>query len=75
MSKISADQKKDWDSFVGSSVDEQANVFLKAFIVEFSGGKFEEVLQIAQQFKKYLPKPVDVDLEEDKAHLFFRKAR
>eukprot|EP01087_Luapelamoeba_hula_P018742 TRINITY_DN608_c0_g2_i1.p2 TRINITY_DN608_c0_g2~~TRINITY_DN608_c0_g2_i1.p2 ORF type:complete len:259 (+),score=72.56 TRINITY_DN608_c0_g2_i1:15-791(+) len=55
------------------SVDEQAKEFLKAFVLDFQGN-FEEVLEIANEFKKYGPKegPV-VALPEFEAHLFLEK--
>jgi len=59
-----------------TGVDEQAATFLRSFVGEF-GGRFEEVLDLAQDFKKYGPKtavPGSVcELEEDAAHLFLEK--
>ena len=52
----------------------QANVFLKAFVLDFSGQKFEEVLDIAAQFSRYLPPSSGrSDLEEAVAHQFLEK--
>lgn len=36
------------------TIDDQAAFFLRSFVTEFSG-KFEEVLDLAQEFKKYAP--------------------
>jgi hypothetical protein len=37
------------------SIDEQATTFLRSFVGEFSG-KFNEVLDLKEEFKKYAPK-------------------
>eukprot|EP01147_Barroeca_monosierra_P003366 gene3366-8276_t len=56
-----------------SSIDDQAQFFLRSFVTEFSG-KFEEVLDLAEEFKKYAPDTGVVrELEEDKAHLFLER--
>jgi len=73
MSQIEEKFQAKWEEIVSSSVDEQANYFLKAFVVEFSGQKFEEVLDLGQQFKKFLLKSQDSDLEEDRSLLFLEK--
>eukprot|EP00049_Salpingoeca_infusionum_P017762 m.354248 g.354248 ORF g.354248 m.354248 type:complete len:255 (-) comp16964_c0_seq1:279-1043(-) len=55
------------------SIDDQSVYFLRQFVTEFSGN-FEEVLDLAQEFKKYAPTEGDVrELEEDKAHLFLER--
>jgi hypothetical protein len=56
------------------SVDDQAITFLRAFVADFSG-RFEEVLTLAEEFKKY-GNPNDTkirDLDEFQAHLFLEK--
>eukprot|EP00730_Choanoeca_flexa_P002483 TRINITY_DN11065_c0_g1_i1.p2 TRINITY_DN11065_c0_g1~~TRINITY_DN11065_c0_g1_i1.p2 ORF type:complete len:252 (+),score=112.68 TRINITY_DN11065_c0_g1_i1:1203-1958(+) len=56
-----------------TSIDDQAKFFLRAFVSEFSG-KFEEVLDLAEEFKQYAPDTGVVrELEEDKAHLFLER--
>jgi len=62
-----------WDAIVSQSIDVQANNFLRAFVDEFRGDKFEAVLDVAQQFKKFAPKEGIPDLEEHAAHLFLEK--
>lgn len=53
-----------------TTVDEQAKKFLRCFITELQS-RFEEVLDLAEEFKKYGPKDTPFnDLAEDKAHLF-----
>ena len=37
-----------------TSIDDQAKTFLRGFVTEFSG-KFEEVLDLAEEFKKFAP--------------------
>eukprot|EP00911_Craspedida_sp_UC1_P001963 UC1_evm3s1508 len=57
------------------TIDEQANAFLRAFVADFSGN-FEEVLDLAEEFKKYAPEDEGDgvrELEEDKAHLFLER--
>ena len=60
---------------MSSPIDEQANIFLKAFVLDFSGSKFEQVLDIASQFKRFiLPNASSQsDLEEALAHQFLEK--
>jgi len=63
-----------WDGLVSKPIDEQVDSFLRAFVDEFRGDKFEEVLDIAQEFKKYAPKKAGAsDLEEHAAHQFLEK--
>jgi len=55
------------------TIDEQCTFFLRSFVAEFSGN-FEEVLDLAQEFKKYAPTEGAVrELDEDKAHLFLER--
>jgi len=70
---VSKQDSAKWNEIVAQSIDEQANVFLRAFVLDFAGGGFEEVLDIASQFKRYAPKEGVPDLEEHKAHLFLEK--
>ena len=66
-SSISKEElRSKWDELILLSVDEQAMAFLKAFVVEFSG-KFEEVLELAEQFKSFGASP---SLEQFAAHRF-----
>ena len=58
---------------VSLTVDDQAMVFLRAFVVEFAG-KFEEVLVLAEQFKKYYSRREQVALDQFEA-LRFLEAR
>ena len=52
----------------------QANVFLRAFVADFSGQKFEAVLDVAAQFQRYVaPTAGRYDLEEAIAHQFLEK--
>ena len=53
------------------TIDEQAAAFLKAFIFDFqANGGFAEVLQLAEEFRPYLPHPGAPDCEVDAAHRF-----
>lgn len=54
-----------------SSIDEQARQFLRSFILELAGN-FEDVLNLAAEFKKYL-RGDETELEEDAAHIFLEK--
>jgi len=55
------------------SIDEQVKTFLRAFVSEFQG-KFEEVLDIAEQFKTYSNETGKiVELDEFQAHRFLEK--
>ncbi|EDQ85028.1 uncharacterized protein MONBRDRAFT_39028 [Monosiga brevicollis MX1] len=65
--------REKFDEVTATSIDAQAKTFLRAFVSEFSG-KFEEVLDLAEEFKKYAPDTGVVrELEEDKAHLFLER--
>jgi len=58
---------------VAKSIDEQAKAFLRAFVSEFQG-KFEQVLDLVEEFKGYVPKgSVDGQLDEHQAHIFLEK--
>jgi len=52
-------------------IDEQAKVFLKAFVSDFLG-KFEAVLDMVDEFKSFLA-PGQDQLDEQQAHLFLEK--
>jgi len=57
------------------SIDEQVKTFLRAFVSEFQG-KFEEVLDIAEQFKTYSNETGKiVELDEFQAHRFLEKRK
>ena len=47
-----SDLKAQWGEIVSKPVDEQVKLFLRAFVLEFQG-KFEEVLNIADNFKNF----------------------
>jgi len=69
---IDAKNMEAWNKHVSTSVDDQATIFLRAYALEFqTSGGFEEVLDIASQFKKY--SGTGPDLEADRAHLFLEK--
>ena len=49
-------------------------MFLKAFVADFSGEGFKQVLDIAQQFQRYVPASASSsNLEENVAHQFLEK--
>jgi len=55
------------------TIDEQARTFLRAFVVSFQG-KFEEVLDLADEFKKYGPQTGKIrELDELQAHIFLER--
>jgi len=68
--QIDEKDRATWDKIVSSSVDIQADTFLKAFTLEYAG-KFEHVLERAELFKKLAKDKVDLD--EQAAHLLFEK--
>jgi len=63
-----AQYKDQFAEVVAKSVDDQAAFFLRAFVLDFQG-KFEEVLELGTQFKKFLPE-TGTELEEDSLHRF-----
>eukprot|EP00048_Salpingoeca_helianthica_P022280 m.17378 g.17378 ORF g.17378 m.17378 type:complete len:246 (-) comp7129_c1_seq1:227-964(-) len=65
--------KSEFAKVTAMTIEEQCTFFLRSFVAEFSG-KFEEVLELSEEFKKYAPKEGTVrELEEDKAHLFLER--
>ncbi len=72
-SGIDEKNKPKWDELMAGTVDDQADAFLKAFVLEFGGNKFEEVLDIASQFKKFAPAKGSPELEEHQALQFLEK--
>jgi len=68
--KIDDKDRATWDKIVAGTIDAQADSFLKAFTLEYQG-KFEEVLDRADLFKKYAKN--NVDLDEHTAHMFLEK--
>jgi len=55
------------------SIDEQAMTFLRAFVGEFQG-KFEEVLQLAEEFRKFCTQTGKIqELDEFEGHRFLEK--
>jgi hypothetical protein len=68
-----AEERKRFSEVTAQPIDQQANTFLRAFAVEFSGN-FEGVLDLAGDFKKFAPKTGDVrELDEMQAHLFLER--
>lgn len=64
---------QEFAAVTAKSIDEQSTFFLRSFVAEFAGS-FEEVLDLAQEFKKYAPKEGDVrELDEVAAHLFLER--
>jgi len=56
-----------------TSIDDQAKFFLRSFVLDFQG-RFEEVLDLAEEFKGFAPKEGVVrELEEDRAHYFLER--
>jgi len=70
------DFTKRWADIVAQSVDAQTKFFLTAFVLDFQG-KFEQVLDICEQFKNYAPEGTDRKalkaLPEFECHLFLEK--
>jgi hypothetical protein len=70
-----ADYRDKWAEISSQSVDGQTKFFLKAFVLDFQG-KFEQVLDIAEEFKNYGPKEhrsTFKELGEFETHLFLEK--
>jgi hypothetical protein len=62
-----------FQTITSKSIEEQGKFFLRAFVMEFQG-KFEEVLDIGQEFKKFAPAEGEVrELDEFAAHRFLEK--
>jgi len=58
---------------IAQNVDAQSKAFLRAFVTEFQG-KFEQVLDLVEEFRTYLPPGnTDGQLDEQQAHLFLEK--
>eukprot|EP00026_Physarum_polycephalum_P005618 Phypoly_transcript_05653.p2 GENE.Phypoly_transcript_05653~~Phypoly_transcript_05653.p2 ORF type:complete len:257 (-),score=77.63 Phypoly_transcript_05653:1093-1863(-) len=57
---------------VTKTIDEQTKAFLRAFVVDFQG-KFEQVLDLAEDFRSYTTKGGDGQLDEHQAHIFLEK--
>jgi len=53
------------------SIDEQAKVFLRAFVLDFQG-KFEGVLDLVEEFRSFVT-AADGQLDEQQAHVFLEK--
>jgi len=73
---MAGSNKADWDKFkklLQLTVEDQANTFLRAFVLDFVG-KFQEIFDICDEFKKYAPKTGVVrELNEIEAHYFLEK--
>jgi hypothetical protein len=70
-----ADYTQRWAEVTSKNVDDQTKFFLRAFVLEFQG-RFEEVLDIAEEFKNYAPqgrRDTLKDLAEFECHLFLEK--
>jgi len=66
---------EEFKKYTAMSVDEQSQAFLRSFVADFAGN-FEEVLDLAEEFKKFAPEDQGDgirELEEDKAHLFLER--
>lgn len=63
-----------FQTVTAKSIDEQAKFFLRAFVMDFQG-RFEEVLDIGQEFKKFAPGTEDEvrELDEFQCHRFLEK--
>jgi hypothetical protein len=72
VSQIDEKNRDQWEKLITASTDDQCDAFLRAFVLDFSGDKFEEVLDVAAQFKKFTRGKID--LEEGDA-LRFLEAR
>ena len=46
--------QKKFEEVTAGSIDDQATFFLRSFVSEFAGN-FEEVLKLAEEFRKYTP--------------------
>jgi len=65
--------KEEFAKVTAKTINEQANFFLRSFVADFAGN-FDEVLDLAEEFKKFAPKEGVVrELEEDAAHLFLER--
>jgi len=73
MSAIPEKYRDEWFQIVKSPIDDQANEFLKAFVSEFSGDKFEKLLDLASAFKRSGKSASFSSLEEHDAHMFLEK--
>eukprot|EP01119_Soliformovum_irregulare_P006855 TRINITY_DN19274_c0_g1_i1.p1 TRINITY_DN19274_c0_g1~~TRINITY_DN19274_c0_g1_i1.p1 ORF type:complete len:248 (+),score=80.25 TRINITY_DN19274_c0_g1_i1:50-793(+) len=66
-----AEYLKKLDEVTALSMDQQTNTFLRAFVHDFQG-KFEQVLDVVEDFKTYVKRP-DGQLDEAEAHYFLEK--
>jgi len=57
---------------VAKPIDEQAKIFLRAFVTDFQG-KFEQVLDLVEEFRGYVTKGGDGQLDEHQTHIFLEK--
>eukprot|EP00455_Lapot_gusevi_P032110 TRINITY_DN3498_c0_g1_i1.p1 TRINITY_DN3498_c0_g1~~TRINITY_DN3498_c0_g1_i1.p1 ORF type:complete len:257 (-),score=138.38 TRINITY_DN3498_c0_g1_i1:67-837(-) len=73
MAAADNDYKQQLAELTAQSIDEQSKAFLRAFVLEFQG-KFEEVLELSNDFIKFVPKGSDCqELDEAQAHLFLER--
>lgn len=75
MAAISADHMAKFKDITSKqTIDEQAKTFLRAFVGEFQGKKFEEVLNLTEEFRKFAPGKSEIkSLDEQQAHLLLEK--
>lgn len=74
-SREMVDYREKWGEVTGLNVDGQVKFFLRAFVLEFQG-KFEPVLDIANEFKNYAEageRETISELDEFHCHLFLEK--
>jgi len=75
MAEVSGDIFNKFVQVTAKNVDNQVKEFLRAFVLDFKGN-FEEILDLADEFKSYAPRAereTFSDLEEHQAHLFLEK--
>jgi len=66
------DYMPQFKELVNKPIDEQTKAFLRAFVVDFQG-KFEQVLDLVEEFRTYTTKGGDGQLDEHQAHIFLEK--
>jgi len=68
--------KTQFQAIVKTSIDEQAEFWLKSYIKEFEG-RIDEILELAEEFKAYIPEDQDSSkacyLDEFQAHVFLER--
>jgi len=68
--------KRQFAEITSDTIDKQAEYWLKSFVKEFEG-KVDQVLELAEEFKAYLPDDTDASkatcLEAFQAHMFLER--